>query len=71
MEHAAIAQGYYEPHLTMVKLPRCPNELCPDPKHPLAYSPPRDEATCPGCGGIAAQAGEPIEVEATFTGEPQ
>ena len=61
-----VACGYYEPHLTLVKLPRCPKCLT---KHPLAYSPPRDASTCPECGGPAAEAEQPIEVDATFAGE--
>lgn len=62
------AQGYYEPCLTVVKLPRCPS--CHS-RHPLAYSPPRAAATCPECGGPAAAPCEEQTVEATFVGEPQ
>lgn len=64
----AHAQGYYEPSLTIVMLPRCPQ--C-ETKHPLAYDPPRDPSTCPQCKGPAAEPGEEVTLEATFTGEPQ
>lgn len=67
----ASGHGYYEPHLAMVKLPRCPNPSCPDPVHPLAREDRHDPAICPGCGGPAAAAEEAIEVDATFCGEPQ
>jgi hypothetical protein len=62
------AQGHYEPHLTLVKLPRC--EKCHG-RHPLAYDPPRDAASCPDCGGPASAIGEEVTVDATFVGEPQ
>lgn len=62
-------QGYYEPHLTIVKLPRCPNVDCPDPVHPLARAGNLDPSTCPGCGRPAAAPCEEQTVEATFVGE--
>lgn len=65
------AAGYYKPSLTVVKLPRCPNPDCPDPVHPLAREGVSDPATCPGCGGPAAEPCEQQTVEATYVGEPQ
>ncbi len=61
------AQGYYEPSLTIVKLPRCANADCPDPVHPLAKG--LDQSTCPGCGGPASAACEEQTVEAAYVGE--
>lgn len=69
MTAASQVQGYYEPSLSIVVLPRCPR--CEHP-HPMAVaSDARDVSTCPGCGGPAASPHEPVEVEATFTGDAQ
>lgn len=62
-------QGYYEPHLKIVKLPRCPNPDCPDPAHPLARNSDQDPDICPGCGGPAALPCEEQDVEATYSGD--
>lgn len=64
------AQGYYEPSLTVVRLPRCPNPDCPDPVHPLARAGKHNPSICPGCGGPAAAPCDEQEVEAVLTGEP-
>ncbi len=58
MSQTALAEGRYEPHLTVQLLPRCP--ACHAP-HPLARTPPKDAAICPDCGGRAAEPGVPHE----------
>ncbi len=54
-----------EPYMTMVFLPAC--RACGD-RHPLAYNPPRDAATCPGCGQPAGTPGEPHTEKAEIVG---
>lgn len=66
----AAAQAYYEPSMTILKLPRCANPACPDPVHPMAVSDYLDPSVCPGCGGPASLPCEEQTVKATYTGEP-
>lgn len=63
-----VAQGRYEPSLSMVKLPRCPNPACSDPVHPLARDGWHEPKTCPGCGGPAAQIEALPDVEDVMMG---
>lgn len=57
------AAGHYEPELTVQVLPRCP--ACEAP-HPRAQG--LDSATCPGCGGPAAEPGTPTTHRAEVIG---
>lgn len=66
----AVAHGYYEPSLTVWKLPRCANPDCPDPVHPAAQGGDLDPSICPGCGGPASEPCEEQAVEAVYIGEP-
>ena len=67
MDQSQTIAMEFQPIVTIVKLPRCPN--C-EGKHPLAYNPPLPAHECPECGGVAASPGQPIVEDAVFTAPP-